>query len=93
MTAMKQLGLGLNLSTKKTRKRWFFDEMKRVVPWAALVQVVQPCCSKAKTGRPPFGIETVLRVESTNCSSGWARSPLRPPETPQHLVRSCAYKH
>lgn len=62
MTAMKQLGLGLNLSTKRTRKREFLDEMERVVPWAALVQVVEPYYPKAKTGRPPFGIETMLRI-------------------------------
>ncbi|WP_425260354.1 IS5 family transposase [Rubrivivax sp. RP6-9] len=59
---MKQLGLGLNLSTKRTRKREFLEEMERVVPWAALVQIVEPYYPKAKTGRPPFGIETMLRV-------------------------------
>jgi len=59
---MKQLGLGLNLSTKKTRKREFLDEMEQVVPWAALVQVVEPYYPKAKTGRPPFRIETMLRI-------------------------------
>jgi IS5 family transposase len=59
---MKQLGLGLNLSTKKTRKREFLEEMERVVPWDALVQIVQPHSPKAKTGRPPFGIETMLRI-------------------------------
>ncbi len=59
---MKQLGLGLNLSTKRTRKREFLDEMERVVPWLALVQVVEPYYPKAKTGRPPFGIETMLRI-------------------------------
>jgi len=62
MEVMKQLGLGLNLSTKRTRKREFLDEMERVVPWAALVQVVEPYYRKAKTGRPPFGIETMLRI-------------------------------
>ena len=31
-TAMKQVGLGLTLSTKKTRKGKFLDEMERVVP-------------------------------------------------------------
>ena len=35
-TAMRQLGLSLNLSTKKTRKAKFLDEMERVVPWEAL---------------------------------------------------------
>jgi transposase, IS5 family len=59
---MKQLGLGLNLSTKKTRKREFLEEMERVVPWDVLVQIVQPHYPKAKTGRPPFGIQTMLRV-------------------------------
>jgi IS5 family transposase len=59
---MKQLGLGLNLSTKKTRKREFWEEMERVVPWSALVQIVKPYYLKAKTGRPPFAIETMLRV-------------------------------
>jgi IS5 family transposase len=59
---MKQLGLGLNLSTKKTRKREFLEEMDRVVPWDALVQLVRPRAPKAKTGRPPFGIETMLRI-------------------------------
>ncbi|MDQ2734752.1 MAG: IS5 family transposase [Pseudomonadota bacterium] len=59
---MKQLGLGLNLSTKKTRKRKFLDEMELVVPWAALVQIVEPHCSKAKTGRPPFAVATMLRI-------------------------------
>ena len=34
---MKQADLGLNLTTKRTRKREFLAEMERVVPWAALV--------------------------------------------------------
>ena len=59
---MKQLGLGLNLSTKKTRKREFLEDMERVVPWAALVQIVEPYCPRAKTGRPPFAVETMLRI-------------------------------
>ena len=59
---MKQLGLGLNLSTKKTRKRVFLEEMERVVPWGALVAIVEPHCPKAKTGRPPFAVETMLRI-------------------------------
>jgi IS5 family transposase len=62
MLPMKQLGLGLNLSTKRTRKREFLEQMERVVPWAVLVQIVEPFYPKAKTGRPPFGIETMLRI-------------------------------
>jgi transposase, IS5 family len=59
---MKQISLGLNLSTKKTRKREFLDEMERVVPWKALVQIIEPYWPKSKTGRPPFAIETMLRI-------------------------------
>jgi len=59
---MKQISLGLNLSTNKTRKREFLEQMEKVVPWAVLVQIVAPHCPKAKTGRPPFPIETMLRV-------------------------------
>ena len=62
MMAMKQLELGLNLSTKKTRKREFLEEMERVVPWSVLVQIAEPHYPKAKTGRPPFGIQTMLRI-------------------------------
>lgn len=62
ISTMKQLGLGLNLSTEKTRKREFLEEMERVVPWNVLVQIVEPYYPKAKTGRPPFGIETMLRI-------------------------------
>ncbi|MGJ7522962.1 IS5 family transposase [Variovorax sp. LT1P1] len=57
-----QLGLGLSLSMKKTRKREFLDEMDRVVPWSALVQIVEPHSPRAKTGRPPLAIETMLRI-------------------------------
>ena len=37
VTLPNQLGLGLNLSTKKTRRREFLDEMDRVVPCRAVV--------------------------------------------------------
>jgi IS5 family transposase len=59
---MKQSNLGLNLTTKRTRKREFLAQMERVVPWAALVQIVAPHSAEGKKGRPPFLIETMLRV-------------------------------
>jgi len=59
---MKQADLGLSLSTKRTRKREFLDEMNRVVPWVALVELVAPCAPEGKRGRPPFAIETMLRI-------------------------------
>lgn len=59
---MKQADLGLNLSTKRTRKREFLDEMNRVVPWAQLIALIEPHYPKGKTGRPPMGISTMLRI-------------------------------
>ncbi|OUL81888.1 IS5 family transposase, partial [Paraburkholderia hospita] len=59
---MTQLGLGLDLSTKRTRKREFLDEMTRVVPWQKLIALIEPHYPKGKTGRPPFPIQTMLRI-------------------------------
>jgi IS5 family transposase len=59
---MKQADLGLNLTTKRTRKRQFLDEMNRVVPWAALVDLIRPHAPAGKRGRPPFPVETMLRI-------------------------------
>ena len=59
---MKQTDLGLSLSTKRTRKREFLAQMERVVPWAALVGLVAPYAPEGKKGRPPFPVETMLRI-------------------------------
>ncbi len=59
---MKQADLGLNLTTKRTRKREFLAEMERVVPWAALVGLITPYAPQGKRGRPPFAVETMLRI-------------------------------
>jgi len=59
---MKQADLGLNLTTKRTRKREFLAQMERVVPWAALVELVAPYAPEGKKGRPPFAVETMLRI-------------------------------
>jgi transposase, IS5 family len=45
---MKQTSLGLNLSTKKTRKREFLDEMERVVPWKVLVEIIERIGRRAR---------------------------------------------
>jgi IS5 family transposase len=59
---MKQADLGLNLTTKRTRKREFLAQMERVVPWTALVQLIAPYAPEGKKGRPPFPVETMLRI-------------------------------
>ena len=59
---MKQADLGLNLTTKRTRKREFLDEMERVVPWRALIDLITPYAPDGKRGRPPFPVDTMLRI-------------------------------
>ena len=59
---MKQTDLGLNLTSKRTRKGEFLAQMECVVPWAALVELIAPYYGEGKNGRPPFALETMLRV-------------------------------
>ena len=64
---MKQMSLGesgYERKTKRTRKREFLDEMNLVVPWAELVSLIAPHApaAGAKGGRPPFAVETMLRI-------------------------------
>ena len=60
---MNQASLGLHgVVGKKTRKRIFLDQMERVVPWGALVDLIAPYYPAGRNGRPPFALETMLRV-------------------------------
>lgn len=59
---MKQQTLGLNLNTRRTRRAVFLNEMELVVPWRELVGLISPHAPVAKTGRPPFALESMLRI-------------------------------
>jgi IS5 family transposase len=59
---MQQAELGVNLNTKRTRKRVFLAQMEAVVPWDALVALISPHWPAGKNGRPPFAIATMLRI-------------------------------
>ena len=62
---MKQMSLatsGFELSPKRTRKRAFLDEMDAVIPWLDLLALIAPHAPAGKTGRPPFALETMLRI-------------------------------
>jgi hypothetical protein len=48
--------------SKKTRREQFLEEMDAVVPWAALMALVEPHYPKGETGRKPVGLEIMLRV-------------------------------
>ena len=47
---------------KVTRRERFLGEMERVVPWARLCAVNEPYYAQGRRGRPPIGIERMLRI-------------------------------
>jgi len=47
---------------KKTRRAQFLDEMEQVVPWRKLCALIEPYYPKAGNGRPPVGVERMLRI-------------------------------
>jgi transposase, IS5 family len=62
---MKQLTLatvGFERYAKTTRRAAFLAEIERVVPWSALCEVIAPFYPKPGNGRPPVGVERMLRI-------------------------------
>src|SRR5436309_13012035 len=48
--------------TRKTRRAIFLEEMEQVVPWRELSALVAPHYPKPGNGRPPVGVERMLRM-------------------------------
>ena len=62
---MKQSTLattGFELHRKPTRKAEFLARMDKLVPWAEFCKVIEPFYPKAGNGRPPIGLERMLRM-------------------------------
>ena len=47
---------------KPTRREKFLAEMEQVVPWKELNALIEPFYPKAGKGRPPVGLERMLRI-------------------------------
>ena len=47
---------------KKTRREVFLEEMELVVPWKALLSLIEPHYPVAGRGRRPYPLESMLRV-------------------------------
>jgi len=63
----KQLGFSdyeLTTAKKQTKREKFLSEMEVVVPWQALIDLIEPHYPKAskKGGRPPYPLATMLRI-------------------------------
>lgn len=53
---------GFERYRKPTRRDAFLAEMQTLVPWAELVALIEPHYPKAGNGRPPIGLERMLRI-------------------------------
>ena len=53
---------GFERFRKPTRRDGFLKTMNAIVPWAALCEVIEPHYPKAGNGRPPIGLERMLRI-------------------------------
>jgi hypothetical protein len=47
---------------KQTRREVFLAEMEQVVPWKALLALIEPHYPKAGRGRHPYAMQTMLRI-------------------------------
>lgn len=47
---------------KSTRRDVFLDTMHKIVPWSALCALIEPYYPKRGNGRPPIGLERMLRI-------------------------------
>ena len=55
-------GLDFSVHGRLTKKAKFLIEMDGLVPWDELCSVIEPHYPKAGNGRPPVGLERMLRI-------------------------------
>jgi len=55
-------GAGFEQYRRPTRRDVFLETMNEIVPWAQLCEVIEPHYPKGEGGRPPKGLERMLRM-------------------------------
>ncbi len=69
---MKQMtlaaGRGFDKHARSTRKAEFLARMEALVPWGEFCALIEPHYPKAGNGRPPVGLERMLRMY---CIANW----------------------
>jgi IS5 family transposase len=53
---------GFEKYARKSRRELFLEEMEGIIPWTRLTGLVQPHYPKGENGRPPVGLERMLRL-------------------------------
>src|SRR5512146_3573106 len=75
---------------KQTRRDKFLAEMEQVVPWARLVDRLRPLYPKGERGRPPIGLERMLRIYFLQQWYGLADEALEDALYDSHALQSFA---
>ena len=57
-----------NGKRRKTRKELFLARMEALLPWAMMLEVIEPVYPKAGNGRRPYPLDTMLRI---HCMQQW----------------------
>lgn len=57
-----------NGKRRKTRKELFLARMEALLPWATMLEVIEPVYPKAGNGRRPYPLDTMLRI---HCMQQW----------------------
>ncbi len=69
---MKQMtlaaGRGFEKHARATRKAEFLARMESLMPWGEFCALIEPHYSKAGNGRPPVGLERMLRCPGPDFS-------------------------
>ena len=47
---------------RKTKREQFLETMEQIIPWQDWVEIIRPFYPSGKRGRPPRGIELMLRM-------------------------------
>lgn len=69
---------------KKTKREEFLETMDEIIPWDEWVKVIEPYYPAGKRGRPPMGIEKMLRISASNLVQS-----VRPGNGRFHLRQLC----
>ena len=62
LAAATDQGAGFEQYRRATKRDVFLATMNEIVPWQALCEVIEPHYRKEGNGRPPLGLERMLRM-------------------------------
>lgn len=52
-----------------TKRESFLKMTDEIIPWSEWIELIRPCYFQGEQGRPPPGIEVMLRMYLVQCGS------------------------